>query len=391
MTPENVNVAGSFAGRTIAFRTDASLQIGTGHVMRCLALAEALAAQGARCRFVGREHGGHLLDVVESRGHEALALPLDPLRPLAANPAPTQPRLAHASWLGGDQDADARATLLALAGAGVDWLVVDHYALDATWERALRGTCQRLLVIDDLADRDHECELLLDQNQGRRAGDYAARVPPHARVLTGPRYALLRPQFAARREASLARRRSSAGSVRRLLVSLGGIDRDNATGAVLKALLSAPDVLPADCAVTVVMGAQAPWLRDVRELAARLPWPTDVRVALDDMAALMAESDLAIGAAGGTSWERCCLGLPALLLVLADNQRSGARALHEAGAGHLLDRPQQLEESLPAALAHASRRDVLAGMSRAAAGLCDGVGARRVLQAMLDPDESNGR
>lgn len=377
------NAAGSFAGCAVVFRTDASLQIGTGHVMRCLALADALAAQGARCRFVGRAHAGHLLDVVKARGHEALALPLEPLPPLAATAAPTQPPLAHASWLGGDQDADARATLVALAGSGVDWLVVDHYALDATWERGLRAAYRRLLVIDDLADRDHDCELLLDQNLGRRAADYAARVPAHARVLAGPRYALLRPQFAARREASLARRRSSAGPVRHLLVSLGGVDRDNATGAVLKALCAAPEALPADCAVTVVMGARAPWLDDVRAVAARLPWPTDVRVAVDDMAALMTDSDLAVGAAGSTAWERCCLGLPALLLVLADNQRSGARALDEAGAAYLLDPQQQMEVSLPAALAHMSGCNVLARMSRAAAGLCDGAGARRVLEAML--------
>src|SRR4029079_4764741 len=102
------------------------------------------------------------------------------------------------------------------------------------------------------------------------------------------------------------------------------------------------------------MGARAPWLDDVRALAARLPWPTDVRVAVDEMAALMAESDLAIGAAGVTSWERCCLGLPALVLVLADNQRKSAEALHEAGAAYLLDSRERLELTLPAALAHVS-------------------------------------
>jgi UDP-2,4-diacetamido-2,4,6-trideoxy-beta-L-altropyranose hydrolase len=381
------NVTGSFAGCAVVFRTDASLQIGTGHVMRCLALADALAAQGARCRFIGRVHAGHFLEMVRSRGHDALALPLEPLSPLVATAAPTQPPLAHASWLGGDQDADARATLLAFAGARADWLVVDHYALDATWERALRTACRRLLVIDDLADRDHDCDLLLDQNLGRRPADYAARAPPHARVLAGPRYALLRPQFAALREASLARRRSPEWAIQRLLISLGGVDCDNATGAVLKALRDAPAVLPADCAVTVVMGAQAPWLDDVRALAARLPWSTDVRVAVDDMAALMAESDLAIGAAGGTSWERCCLGLPALLLVLAANQARVAGEIGAHGAAIVLTRSDagQFASTLVLdPLAEASRPSQLRCMSEAAANVADGLGCDRVLRAMVE-------
>jgi UDP-2,4-diacetamido-2,4,6-trideoxy-beta-L-altropyranose hydrolase len=378
------------AGHTIAFRTDASMAIGTGHVMRCLTLADALAEQGACCCFIGRLHAGHLVELVRSRRHTVLALPLGSAPDGDTTPEPTQPPLTHASWLGSDQHADARATLAVLAGAGADWLVVDHYALSATWEHALRPACRRLLVIDDLADRDHDCELLVDQNLGRSAADYAGRVQPNARVLAGPRYALLRPQFAARREASLTRRRTSAGPVRRLLISLGGIDLDNATGAVLKALCNAPAVLPADCAITVVMGVRAPRLHDVHALAAQLPWPTDVRVAVDDMAELMADCDLAIGAAGGTAWERCCLGLPTLLLVLADNQRDGARSLDDAGAGLMLDPRQPLEQSLAPALVYLSGGDALAGMSRAASQICDGGGVRRVLEAMLDPSEMTG-
>ncbi|MFH0934731.1 MAG: UDP-2,4-diacetamido-2,4,6-trideoxy-beta-L-altropyranose hydrolase, partial [Pseudomonadota bacterium] len=296
---------------SILIRTDASLDIGTGHVMRCLTLAEALREQGASCRFVCRAHPGNLIDLIRQRGFVVHSLPSDP----DWQPRSTEP--AHAAWLGADWQADAEQTKVSAGGTAIDWLIVDHYALDGRWESALRGHSGKIMVIDDLADRVHDCDLLLDQNLGRNAEDYAALVPGGCTLLVGAKYALLRPEFSAQREYSLARR--SAPQLKHLLITMGGVDKDDVTGKVLDALRVC--TLPADCRISVVMGPHAPWLAQVRERAANMPWPTMVLVNISDMARLMADSDLAIGAAGCTSWERCCLGLPSLMMVLADNQR----------------------------------------------------------------------
>jgi len=317
----------------IAFRTDASLQIGTGHIMRCLTLADAMRKHGAHCSFISREHKGNMIDWVSQRDHSALRLPLESDRN-AANATPE-----HASWLGTNWATDAQQTQQLLEGKTIDWLVVDHYGLDYRWELALRPYCKRLMVIDDLADRPHHCDLLLDQNLGRNAVDYCGLLEPQTQTLIGPTYALLRPEFSQLRAYSLARR--AQPQLQRILVFMGGVDKDNATGQVLTALQNTQ--LPRDMHITVVMGRHAPWMQQVQSQAAQIPVPTQVLVGVNNMSQLMADSDFAIGAAGSTSWERCCLGLPTALMVLAPNQQAGAEALFKSGAAIVLENPQQLQ------------------------------------------------
>ena len=370
----------SASDMTVAFRADASLDIGIGHVMRCLTLAEALHARGATCHFICREHPGHLLDNIRKRGFTAYALPLCEPDELSQDATETsQP--AHAHWLGCDWQTDARRTGEILSTLKPDWMVVDHYALDTRWEETLKVHYKKLLVIDDLADRSHACDLLLDQNLGRAAVDYANLVPEHCTVLTGPRFALLRPEFAALREYSLQRRESPA--LKHLLITMGGVDQPNATGQVLEALKTCP--LPADCKITVVMGSKAPWLGQVREIAATMPWPTEVRHDISDMAQVMADSDLAIGAAGSTSWERCSLGLPALIVVLAENQWAGARALLTAGAALLVGEASAIRQQLMPALAPLLSDELLVNMSRCASNITNGQGSTRVVERMECP------
>lgn len=315
----------------IAFRADASLQIGTGHVMRCLTLADALAAQGADCLFICREHQGNLIEQIRNKGYRTHALPVLPpveASSLAIKAASDEQSPAHSHWLGATQVEDAAACTAILAEVKPDWLIVDHYALDARWETVLKPHYRKLMVIDDLADRSHLCDLLLDQTFGRDAEDYRVWVPASSQLLCGSQYALLRPEFAALRDYSLQRRANP--QLRQLLITMGGVDKDNATGQVLEALRGCP--LPADCQITVVMGTTAPWLAEVSNQAQGMPWPTRVMVGVSDMAQLMADSDLAIGAAGATSWERCCLGLPTVMVVLAENQKTAAVLLEKAQA-----------------------------------------------------------
>lgn len=334
------NASTALTGAVIVFRADASLDIGSGHVMRCLTLADALKARGADCHFICREHHGHLLEVIRQRGYKEYSLATHVARAqtaiknIAEESSSPQQEPAHAAWLSSTWQTDAQETATILASLQPDWLVVDHYALDLRWEEALAQHYGKLLVIDDLADRAHCCNVLLDQNLGRQPQDYAKLVPEECQILTGPHYALLRPEFAALRPYSLQRRQGQT-RLGKLLVTMGGVDQDNATGQVLQALKTC--TIPADCRVTVVMGLTAPWLPNVREIAEHMPWPTEVVVNVNDMAQRMANSDLAIGAAGSTSWERCCLGLPTLMVVLADNQRDIAIGLERVGAAIALD------------------------------------------------------
>jgi UDP-2,4-diacetamido-2,4,6-trideoxy-beta-L-altropyranose hydrolase len=373
----------------IAFRTDASLQIGSGHVMRCLTLADALRARGEQCHFISRAHTGHLLEHIRQRGYKvnSLLAPVDiaqaAIKKISSVELGTHshqpPEPAHAAWLGSTWQADAIDTAAVLASLQPDWLVVDHYALDHRWESALQPHYKKLIVIDDLADRAHKCDLLLDQNLGRQPQDYAKLVPVRCQVLTGPQFALLRPEFAALRPYSLQRRQSQA-NIGKLLITMGGVDQDNATGQVLQAL-KACAFLPADCRITVVMGLTAPCLQNVRELAAQMPWPTDVVVNVNDMAQRMADSDLAIGAAGGTSWERCCLGLPTLMVVLAENQQPGTHALEAAHAARLIGTVSDIATQLPLAVRELIGSACRKRMSRAASAVTDGQGVDKILTA----------
>lgn len=359
----------------VIFRADASIHIGTGHVMRCLTLAESLKAQGVTSHFICREHPGHLIDFIRGKGHVTHPLPLSP----RVNSQPESPALAHAEWLGATQIEDAELCAKILQPLHPDWLVVDHYALDSRWESALKPHADQLMVIDDLADRAHDCDLLLDQTFGRDTADYKPRVPTQCDLLCGAQFSLLRPEFAVARAESLRGR--TGRHLKHLLISMGGVDKDNVTTKVLNALQSIPP--PPDGKVQVVMGSTAPWLAEVKKQALNMRWPTEVIVNTDNMARLMTDCDLAIGAAGATSWERCCLGLPCIMLVLAENQQTIARGLAAAGAVRVLDKGGSIEEQLPRLLQELMDcPERLAAMSQRAADIVDGSGSLEVIRHM---------
>lgn len=362
----------------VAFRADASLQIGTGHVMRCLTLADALRTRGGDCLFICRSHEGHLAEVIRVRGYDVVMLQSVKPRSGEYITRDSGSRSIYAEWLGTNWETDARQTQAALATTAtkVDWLIVDHYSLDANWEQAMRPFCGNLMAIDDLADRRHDCDLLLDQNLGRSSEDYFQLLPAGCKVLAGPQYALLRPRFAQLRRESLLRRTTQ--HLRHVLVSMGGVDKDNATGAVLQALRAGD--LPSNCQLTIVMGPYAPWLESVRRLAVGLPWPTNVLVNVPDMARVMADSDLAFGAAGSTSWERCSLGLPTMLVVLAENQWSGALALQAAGGAILIGDITAIQSDLGSRIREA--RASMIELTLRSSQITEGAGTERVVQCM---------
>ncbi len=319
----------------VVIRTDASLTIGTGHVMRCLTLAEALKQQGADITFICRAHKGHLLARIEQHGFKTYKLPesIENTNDAEQSNSTERERLYGTQWLGSTQQQDAEQCQPILEKIRPDWLIIDHYAIDAVWQRLLTDSYKQLMVIDDLADRTHECDLLLDQTYGRSEEDYIDYVPKNCQMLLGSQYALLRPEFAQWREYSLKRRVKP--ELKKLLITMGGVDPDNVTGQVLKALKGCK--LPQALEVTVILGETAPNIEAVQQQAKEMPYKTQIKTAVNNMSELMANADLAIGAAGATTWERCCLGLPSIQVVIAENQKIIAYNLQEVSAIKVLD------------------------------------------------------
>lgn len=348
------------------FRADASLEIGTGHVVRCLTLAEALREKGAQCRFVCREFPGNLIDRVRQQGLEVRVLPYRS----DWQPSETQP--AHAAWLGADWAADAEETLAALGEEAIDWLVVDHYGIDARWEGLLRTRAKKILAIDDLADRPHDCDLLLDQNLvANLEHRYDGKLPENCGRLLGPEYALLQPQYAELHPRIPPRE----GPIQRVLVYFGGADTDNLTGKTVAAFLR---LGRADIRLDVVADPVSPHYAALCRL---IEGHKGIKLhgSLPSLAPLMAQADLAIGAGGASSWERCCLGLPALVVTLAENQKPIAAELHRNGLIRWLGHKDEIDEAaLAEAMASLFETGLHVEWSEWCWALVDGRGVERV-------------
>jgi len=342
--------------------------------MRCLTLADTLKQQGAEISFICRAHQGNLISFVEAKGFQVATL--NATEDEMQEDQNDQATLFHAKWLGVSQRQDADECRGILEQIKPDWLIVDHYAIDQAWQNALQECYNKLLVIDDLADRVHQCDVLLDQTFGREKSDYQPLVPSECQLLLGSQFALLRPEFAQWREYSLQRRQNP--EFKRLLITMGGVDSDNVTGQVLDALRTA-DFL-GDITITIIMGSTAPHLDKVRDKAESMPCLTEVKVGVDNMAEIMANADFAIGAAGATTWERCALGLPAIHVVLAENQRKIAFTLAEKGVAMAIEKAD-LFPSLSSLLAKSVSQ--LTHLSERASLIVDGQGCPLVVTNMM--------
>jgi UDP-2,4-diacetamido-2,4,6-trideoxy-beta-L-altropyranose hydrolase len=307
----------------VVIRTDASHKIGSGHVMRCITLAEALLDSGAEVQFVCREHSGNLIELVREKGFIVHELPVsENLEPVSISD--TGSGNVYTRWLGTTQEKDAQETVKVLEGDKTDWLIVDHYALGEIWEMQLRPHVRKIMVIDDLADRKHDCDILLDQNYFIDGiSRYEGLLPPTCTKLLGTQFALLRPEFAEARKHLKPR----IGKVQRIFVFFGGTDPDNVTGKALEAI-SVPEFSQME--VDVVIGSLNPHRTNIEHQVKTRP-RTKLHVQVDNMAELMSQADLAIGAGGATTWERLCLGLPSIVLTTAENQTPSTKNLNQDG------------------------------------------------------------
>jgi len=334
--------------------------------MRCLTLANALAAKGAGVAFVASAMPDALARQIADAGHQILRIPATVCSERQSEASNWEEnRFSTAAQL-----ADAKETGAATGRS--DWIVVDHYLLDDRWHSAARAFANRILVIDDLANRSYDCDILLDQTFGRSPEDYRELVPEEAAVLAGTNYALLRPEFAVERPAAL-RRRQAGNPARRVLISFGTADPQGITGSILREILDRG----CRCAIDVVLGPQASSIDHVREVAAR-NCDVSVHVNSQRMAELIRDADIAIGAGGMSALERCCLGLPSIVICLAENQRSNALALKGAGAVFMAETPSEAALQL-AELVEDREGRIRAG--KAAMQVTDGLGVQRVADA----------
>lgn len=293
----------------ITIRADSSTLIGTGHIMRCLTLADKLRKKGCAVTFVCQALPGNINNLIVTNGFTLQVIPA------------AVKDCGSFDW---ERDAAETASIIGQSGA-VAWLIVDHYRLDWRWQQKIHSRVGKIMVIDDLADRKHDCDILLDQNfYPNLEYRYRGLVPEACRCFLGPRYSLLREEFLKLQD----KMRIRDGKVRRILVFFGGSDPTNET---MKALAAIKESKLSAVAVDVVVGGANSQKDEVRRFCDTMT-NTVFHCQINNMAELMDKADLAIGAGGSTTWERCYIGLPCLTIIIADNQAETTAAVAGYGA-----------------------------------------------------------
>ncbi len=336
----------------VVFRVDAAKSIGAGHLVRCFNLAQAISGRGAEIRFICRDSPDKIFDQIVGDKFEVMVLPIVPSQTIS-------------------QLQDAQETIQAMNGKVPDWLIVDSYVLDMTWESVLRPYAGKLMAVDDQANRKHDCDLLLDQNYSLAGSDrYAGWVPSHCKMMLGPQYALLPEKFRSARDQQTEKK----GQLNKLLIFFTAGDDQHET---LKAMHGVAQFGKAS-GVDVVIGSSNEDKKDIEAMCWRYGWGYHCQV--DYMHELLANADLAIGAGGISNWERCALGVPALVVVLAENQAAIANDLAKAGAIINMGKSRETYPDVYARQLASMTSELLRSMSETARQLVDGMGPNRVAQ-----------
>jgi UDP-2,4-diacetamido-2,4,6-trideoxy-beta-L-altropyranose hydrolase len=332
--------------------------MGTGHVMRCLVLADLFKKHGAKVEFICRSHKGNSIDRIISNNFKVYELAAPKNNELEASSQ-------YSQWLGVKQNKDADDCVDLIKLEKVNWVIVDHYGIDEQWHKHIKPYCEKLMVIDDLADRKFDCHLLLNQNLGIEKKYYDNKVPVDCILLLGPKYALLRPEFSRLRYTAIAKRKNTK-SVNNIIISMGGSDINNITHSIL-------ENIPNNYSVTVVLGKTSPHNKMLESYVK----DKNIKLLIDssNMAELMLDADLAIGAGGSTSWERCCLSLPTFIFLIDENQRMIVKQLVKFGSVKLLENIGTIKNNLEDIQNNISSWKL---MTRKSKSICDGLGADRV-------------
>ena len=354
----------------IAFRVDASSMIGSGHFMRCLTLAQKLKEQDCEISFICR----HLPDIYStylSDNQIHLYRTDSTTHPYNSSEKP------YLSWLGTSQEQDAQNTISAIQSTYWDWIIVDHYALDIAWETLIKPLSRKLMVIDDLANREHDCDILLDQNYYHdNANPYLGLTPPNCIALLGPQYALLRPEFEKMRRQLQPR----DNQVKKILIFFGGVDAEDFTSKAIDAIAS---LRKQSFTVNVVIGNHHPNKANITQICRQLNYHCHVQT--NKMAELISQADICIGAGGSSTWERCSLGLPTITLCIADNQRVLCQNAAKAGLIYFPELTSDLVEGIQLHFrALLSNSFLRKNISHRGLQLIDSKGSERVLSYLIN-------
>lgn len=359
----------------VAFRVDASKKIGSGHVMRCLSLANEFVRRKYDVYFICRDILPALQGLIEDSGYQLKIIPRSDKSEI---------KYPHSKWLSGTEADDAVLTNSVLSDISKECgrpalVIVDHYALGADWEMAV-AINGKILAIDDLNDRKHVSDWLLDQTFGKTEEDYSGLVAENTKLLIGTKYALLRDEFSEKRDEAI-KKRDALTEIKNILITMGGVDKDNVTSLILKALNNCDEKYN----VTVLLGGGNPNLGKIESLVSKLDYPVSILAQRSDVADLMVDADLCIGAAGSTSWERCVLGLPTINIVLATNQETISKNLGDIGVA--INFGKLTKGNLPelSSTINSIANDInkCSSMSFKAFDICDGKGASSVISELL--------
>jgi len=358
--------------KSIVFRLDCSELIGSGHLMRCLVLAERLSSDKNQIYFVFREMPVFFINIIKSKNFKIIKLKRKHKKNLDSSLSTNFN--SHRKWLKCGQINDALETLDSLGQIEPDLLLVDHYSLDKIWENILSIKVKKIFVIDDLSNRQHNCAYLLDQNfflnEKKR---YQGLVPKDCKLLLGPKFALLRNEFKLIRNISVPRN----GEIKTILICFGGFDSKNYTNLALKAISNIRKKMLDKLSIKVIASKNFSHLEAIKKLCAKSGYK--IYIQPKKIAALMVESDIAISAGGSTVWEMCSVGLPQILIAAADNQIQISKSLDIFGSSIFIKNKMHYNKDFIAKLLEhlILNPKKVALMSNKAFSLADGLGAYR--------------
>jgi len=342
-----------------AFRVDASLEIGHGHLMRCLTLADELSKYSHRCYFICNKLEKNLVKKISAMGHELFEINTD----------------SPFNW-----NVDAKLTKKIITTVKVDWLVVDHYSIDFKWENEAKGAKTKIMVIDDLANRTHNCDILLDGNLGKTKEHYKSLIPSQSIILAGIQHCLIREEFLMARPISLKNRLKNKG-LKNILISIGASDPKNLTLDILEKLEKYG--LANDCTVSTIISSVSPHLPVIQKKLLGLNFHSLLLKDVSNMAEILLKQDIVIGGVGVSAWERCVLGTPSISIVAAQNQLHGAKALHQSKASIVIDQDFSEGYDISKAIDFYMSKFNLTQASQVAANLADGKGASRAARFLM--------
>ncbi len=354
----------------VMIRADGSDEIGVGHVMRCLTLADELTRHQCEITFFCKAHNASVIERIEKRGYAVNTI---------AIPSDFNPTSLYQRWLASSENYDAEQCIQLSDSQIYDLVIVDHYGIGQQWESMLKPFTSKIIAIDDLANREHCCDVLIDVTYGRNVNDYLNLVPENTNCLLGTDYALLRTEFSELRERAI-KKRASTKSVQHILIGFGGTDPHRLTETAIRALSETEY----SGRISVVISRACTWLEDF-ELQCQ-QHEVDLYIDLNETAQLMLEADLAIGSAGGMAWERCSLGLPSVIVVFAENQRLIADAVGDNRAGVVVPEESLVNYIRTGMMADFSTPVSYPLFSENAFRLCDGKGAQRVAAKVLNDE-----